>query len=160
MVWLTKGSHLSDKQGVDSTNLVGSITALEADEASWIRKTTKNVEIVLSSEVAEEISVDVEIVASLLEVQFNENKWSLWNERSGITGSKEYYDMLAKIIEKNLLKKYNDVDKDYLLRCLDDSLKARWLHLYRPSKIYSENNVGPNWDELEDDIVKYRISEL
>ena len=158
MVWLTNGPHLSDKQELNSIKLVNSITALDA---GWLVPGTANdVEVVLSSEVAEEISVDVEIVASLLAVQFNENKWSLWNERSGIAGSKEYYDMLAKIIEKNLLKKYNDVDKDYLLRCLDDSLKARWLHLYRPSKIYSENNVGPNWDELEDNIVKYRISEL
>jgi len=155
MVWLTKGSYLSYGQEWGSTNLVGSMTALEA---GWVVPgTANNVEVVLSSEVMEEINK----IASLLDDWFNENKWFLWDERSGITGSKEYYDKLAKIIEENLLGKHSEVgDKDYLFKCLDASLKTRWLHLHRPSRTYSENNVWSNWDGLEDNIVKYRISEL
>jgi len=162
MVWLTKWPHLSDNQALDPENLVGSVSALEA--GGWISYIEKDMSSILSREVVEEINKGVESVASLLEEYFDKNKWSLWNEKSGITGSQEYYDMLAKIIEENLLNKYSDGDvdeKDYLLRCLDNSLKNKWLHLHWPSKVYPEKNVGPNWWSItEDKIVKYRISEV
>ena len=150
MAWLTGSTSSLD------SHLLNSQTAIEA--GGWNPQTLEDMSAVLNKEILKEIDIDAEIVALLLETHFNENRWSLWNEKLGPTGSNEYYNMLKKIIEKNLLNKYNDVDKDYLFSRLDDFLKTKWLHLHRPSKVYSENNVWPNWDILEDDIVKYRVS--